>query len=167
FARRLMLAAPHRLGIVAGYALAALVRYLFTALVITVVALAVGMNVGGDGIDLIGLYSLSVLLNVAALLWACGVAMRARTLQAGPLIQTPVFLALFFAPVYVPLNLLRGWTHAIAVANPVTRLMEAGRGFLSGEPVDVGVAFGAACALALVFSLWAVRGLKRAEAAGS
>ena len=40
FARRLMLAAPHRLGIVAGYALAALGRYLFTAAVITVVALS-------------------------------------------------------------------------------------------------------------------------------
>jgi ABC-2 type transport system permease protein len=167
FARRLMLAAPNRLGIVAGYAVAALVRYSFTALVVSVVALAVGMNVGGDGIDLVGLYMLSFLLNVAALLWACGVAMRARTLQAGPIIQLPVFMAIFFAPVYVPLSLLHGWIHAIAVANPLTRLLEAGRGFLAGEPVDVAVAFGAALALALAFSLWAVRGLKSAEAAGS
>jgi ABC-2 type transport system permease protein len=167
FARRLMLAAPHRLGIVAGYALAAAVRYVATAAVITVVALAVGMNVGGNGVDLLGLYTLATILNVAALLWACGVAMRARTLQAGPIIQIPVFMAIFFAPVYVPLNLLHGWIHTIAVANPLTRLLEAGRGFLSGEPVDVGVAFGAAFALALAFSLWAFRGLKRAEAAGS
>jgi ABC-2 type transport system permease protein len=167
FARRLMLAAPHRLGIVAGYAIAALVRWLFTAVVLTAVALAVGMKVGGDGIDLVGLYSLGLLLNVAALLWACGVAMRARSLQAGPIMQMPVFTALFFAPVYVPLGLLRGWIHAVAVANPLTRLLEAGRGFLSGHPVDVGVAFGAGAGLALVFWLWAVRGLRAAEAAGS
>jgi ABC-2 type transport system permease protein len=162
FARRLMLAAPHRLGIVAGYAIAALGRWLVTAVV-----LAVGMNVGGDGVDLIGLYTLGLLLNLAALLWACGVAMRARTLQAGPIMQIPVFTALFFAPVYVPLDLLRGWIHGVAVANPLTRLLEAGRGFLSGHPVEVAAAFGAAVGLALLFSLWAARGLRAAEAAGS
>jgi ABC-2 type transport system permease protein len=167
FARRLMLAAPHRLGIVAGYALAAVVRFLVTAAVITAVAFAAGMNVGGGGVDLVGLYALALLLNVAALLWACGVAMRARTLQAGPIMQLPVFTALFFAPVYVPLDLLRGWIHAVAVANPLTRLLEAGRGFLAGQPVEVAAAFGAAAGLALVFALWAARGLRAAEVAGS
>ena len=50
FARRLMLAAPKRGGIVAGYALAATGRWAVTAVVLTVVALAVGMNVGGGGV---------------------------------------------------------------------------------------------------------------------
>ena len=167
FARRLMLAAPHRLGIVAGYAIAALGRWVITASVLTAIALAVGMNVGGDGVDLVGLYTLALLLNLAALLWACGVAMRARTIQAGPIMQIPVFTALFFAPVYVPLDLLRGWIHGVAVVNPLTRLLEAGRGFLSGQPVEVGAAFAAAAGLALAFSFWAARGLKAAEAAGS
>jgi ABC-type multidrug transport system permease subunit len=167
FGRRLMLAAPHRLGIVAGYAIAALCRAVFTAAVLTAVAFAAGMRVGGNGIDLVGLYTLALLLNVAALLWACGVAMRARSLQAGPIMQLPVFTALFFAPVYVPLGLLRGWIHAVAVANPLTRLLEAGRGFLAGQPVEVGAAFGAAGGLALLFWLWAARGLRAAEAAGS
>ena len=167
FARRLMLAAPHRLGIVAGYAIAALVRWLFTAVFLTAVALAVGMKVGGDGVDLVGLYALGLLLNLAALLWACGVAMRARSLQAGPIMQIPVFTALFFAPVYVPLDLLRGWIHGVAVVNPLTRLLEAGRGLLSGNPVEVGAAFAAAAGLTLVFWVWAARGLRAAEAAGS
>jgi ABC-2 type transport system permease protein len=166
-ARRLLVSAPHRTGIVLGYALAALVRWCFTAVVITGVALAVGMNVGGDGIDLAGMYGLGVLLNVAALLWACGIAMRFRTLQAGPLMQTPVFTVLFFAPVYVPLSLLKGWIHSVATVNPLTRLLEAGRGLLAGEPTEVGFAFAAAAGLALAFSLWALRGLRKAEAAGS
>src|SRR6188474_105610 len=59
FARRLLLAAPNRVGIVLGYATAALVRWLVTAAVVTVVALLVGMNVGGSGIDLVGLYTLA------------------------------------------------------------------------------------------------------------
>jgi ABC-2 type transport system permease protein len=124
------------------------------------------MDVGGSGVDLFGLYALGLILNVAALLWACGVAMRFRTMQAGPVMQMPVFLVLFFAPVYVPLSLLSGWIHAIAVVNPLTRVIEAGRGFLAAEPTEVAAAFGAALGLALLFSWWALRGLRKAEAAG-
>ena len=166
FARRLLLAAPNRSGIVLGYAIAALGRWIVTAVVLTGIALAVGMNIGGSGIDVVGLYTLAVILNVAALLWAAGVAMRFRTMQAGPIMQFPVFLVLFFAPVYVPLSLLQGWIHGVAVVNPLTRVLEAGRGFLAGTPTEVAAAFAAALLLAVGFSLWAFRGLRKAEAAG-
>ena len=75
FARRLLLAAPHRSGIVLGYAIAALGRWLITASLLTVIALAVRMKVGGDGIDLVGMYTLAIMVNFAATLWAAGVAM--------------------------------------------------------------------------------------------
>lgn len=166
FARRLLLAAPNRSGIVLGYAAAALVRWLVTAAVLTAVALAAGMQVGGSGVDLVGLYTLAVIVNVAAILWASGVAMRLRTMQAGPVMQMPVFLVLFFAPVYVPLSLLDGWIRSLAVVNPLTRVLEAGRGLLEGSPTEVAFAFAAALALAAAFSLWALRGLRSAERAG-
>jgi ABC-type polysaccharide/polyol phosphate export permease len=164
FARRLLLAAPNRSAIVAGYTIAALVRWSVTALFLTVVALLAGMNVGGDGIDLIGLYTLGFLLNGVSLLWSCGVAMRLQTVQSGPIMQIPIFLSLFLAPVYVPLSLLRGWIHAVAVGNPITRLLEAGRGLLSGNPTEVGTAFLAVGLLGAVFALWALSGLRKAEA---
>jgi ABC-2 type transport system permease protein len=166
FARRLLLAAPSRTGILLGYAVAALLRWLVTAVVLTTVALAAGMNVGGSGVDLFGLYTLALIVNAAALLWAAGVAMRLRTMQAGPIMQFPVFLVLFFAPVYVPLALLSGWIHGVATVNPLTRVLEAGRGFLAGSPTEVAAAFGAALALAAAFSFWALRGLRKAEVAG-
>ena len=166
FARRLLLAAPNRTGIVLGYAVAALGRWLVTAAVLTVVALIAGMHIGGSGVDVFGLYTLAVIVNGAAVLWAAGVAMRLRTMQAGPVMQFPVFLVLFFAPVYVPLSLLEGWIHTVAVLNPLTRVLESGRGFLAGTPTEVGAAFGAALALMIGFSIWAVRGLRKAEAAG-
>lgn len=164
FSRRLLLAAPNRTAIVTGYAIAALVRWSVTALLLSVVALIAGMNVGGDGIDLVGLYTLGFLLNLAALLWSCGVAMRLQTVQAGPIMQIPIFLSLFLAPVYVPLSLLRGWIHAVAVGNPITRLLEAGRGLLSGNPTEVGAAFLAVGLLGALFAAWAVSGLRKAEA---
>ena len=166
FSRRLLVAASRRSGIVGGYAIGALVRWLITAAAVMGVALLAGMKIKGDGIDLVGLFTLAILVNIAFLLWACGVAMRFQSVQAGPIMQTPVFLILFFAPVYVPLDLLRGWIHAVAVANPVTRLLEACRSLLAGQPVEVGIAFGVAFGLFALFSLWALGGLRRAEATG-
>ena len=80
--------------------------------------------------------------------------------------QLPVFLTLFFAPVYVPLDLLKGWIHAVATVNPATFLLEAGRGFISGESTQVATAYAVAVALAALFALWALRGLRSAERAG-
>ncbi len=166
FARRYLLAASNRNGIIAGYALAALTRAVITWTILTVIALLAGMEVGGEGVELFGLYGLAVLTNLTATMWAAGVAMRVRSIQGGPLMQFPVFLILFLAPVYVPLSLLSGWIHAVASVNPVTALLEAGRGFISGEPVVVALAFAIAITLPILFALWARGGLRRAEAAG-
>jgi ABC-2 type transport system permease protein len=166
FGRRYLLSATHRGAIVAGYAIAALTRALITWTVLTSVALVAGMEVGGGGVDLFGLFALAVLVNLAATLWAAGVALRVRSIQGGPLMQFPVFLILFLAPVYVPLELLDGWIHAVASVNPVTALLEAGRGFISGEPAVVAGAFAIAAVLPVLFALWARGGMRRAEAAG-
>jgi ABC-2 type transport system permease protein len=167
FSRRLLLVAPRRSGIVAGYALVALVRWLATAAVVTVVALLAGMEVLGSGVELAGLLGLGLLVNVAALLWAAGIAFRFRTLQAGPLMQVPVFLTLFLAPVYVPLSLLSGWIAAVASLNPVTALLESGRGLISGEPTGVLLAFGVGFGMMIVFALWGWRSIVAAERAGA
>lgn len=166
FAKRLLLATPHRSGLVAGYALAAAARWLFVAVIVTVVALVAGMQVGGNGIDLVGLYTLALIAHVSGMMWATGVALRFRTIQAGPLMQMPVFTLLFLAPVYVPLSLLEGWIDGVARVNPVTRLLEAGRSLLAGDPQNVAVAFAIALGLVSVLALWALRGLRSAEAAG-
>jgi ABC-2 type transport system permease protein len=167
FARRLLLAAPRRGGIIAGYAIAALARWVVTATILTTVALIAGMQVGGNGVDLFALYALALVVSLAGTLWATGVAMRLRTIQAGPVMQMPVFLLLFFAPVYVPLDLLSGWLHAVASVNPVTAMMEAGRSLIAGDPQDVALAFALAFALAAAFTLWAQRGLRAAERSGA
>jgi ABC-2 type transport system permease protein len=167
FAKRLLLAAPHRSGIVLGYALAAFVRWLVVAVLLTAVAFAVGMDVLGGPVDLAGLYLLAALVNFCGFFWAGGIAMRLRTIQAAPLMQMPVFLILFFAPVYVPLELLEGWIEGVATVNPVTYLLETGRGFVAGNPPHVLGAFALAIGLGAAFWTWAFLGLRKAEAAGA
>jgi ABC-2 type transport system permease protein len=165
--RRLMLAAPRRGAVLAGYALSALVRAVVIWTLLFAIALMTGMTVEGGGVDLVGLLGLAALVNAAAVMWAAGIALRFRSIQAGPLMQTPTFLILFLAPVYVPLALLKGWIHAVASVNPVTALIQAERSLIAGRPEQVALAFAVAVALVLAFLFWAVRGLRRAEAAGS
>jgi ABC-2 type transport system permease protein len=165
FARRLMLGAPHRGGIVAGYWLSALFRAAVTISVITAVALIAGLELHGNGIDLVGLYTLAFLMNALAVLFGTGVAMRLRTMQAGPAIQMPAFLLLFLAPVWVPYELLTGWVQAVASVNPITLVLEAERGFLAGDPVRVLPAFAVTALIVAVTVLWARTGLRSAERA--
>jgi ABC-2 type transport system permease protein len=163
FGQRLLLASPRRGGIIAGYVLAAVVRYAVTGTVVTVAALLAGMRVGGSAPELVGLASFGLLVNMTATLWGAGLAFRFQSLQAGPLMQIPVFLILFLTPVFVPRDLLTGWIHSVASYNPLTALVEASRGFLSGNPDEVGLAYLAGLAMVAVALLWSVRGLRRAE----
>jgi ABC-2 type transport system permease protein len=163
FSRRLMLAAQQRGGIIAGYWMAAVVRAGFNVAIITVVALIAGLELAGSGLDLLGLYTLALIVNAGAMLFGSGVAMRFRTMQAAPAMQTPMFLILFLAPVWVPYDLLTGWVQAAASVNPLTLVMEAGRGFIAGEPEKVLPAFAVAAMFAAVTALWARGGLRSAE----
>ena len=163
FARRLMLAAGRREGIVIGYMLGALTRAVFTILVVTIVALIAGLQIDGGGLDITALLLLSLAINAAGSLFSTGVAMRLRTMQAGPLMQTPVFLLMFLAPVWVPYELLSGWLKSVASVNPMTALLEASRGFIAGSPIHVGLAFALSGLMVVFFAFFARGGLRSAE----
>ena len=77
--------------------------------------------------------------------------------------QMPVFIVLFLAPVYVPLDLLAGWVEAVAHVNPFTALVEGGRDLISGQDFDVWLMFAIAIGLGALFLAWAMRGVHRAE----
>ena len=72
FGRRMMLAAPRRSALLAGYALSALVRAAFIQALLFAIALAAGMQVDGGGADLAGMIALALLVNLTALMWAAG-----------------------------------------------------------------------------------------------
>jgi ABC-2 type transport system permease protein len=166
FGRRLLLAAPNRLGIIAGYALGAVFRTIAIVVLLQLVALVAGMHVEGGVAGLGGLYLLALLMSLGAMLFATGVALRTRTVQSGPGMQIPVFLVLFLAPVYVPRDLLVGWVAGAADINPFTPVVEAGRDLVAGLHIDAGAAYGSALALVAVTAVWAIRGLRAAERAG-
>lgn len=165
FARRLLLAAPNRTPLVAGFGLAAVLRTGMSLLVLFVAGLAAGMEIDGGALELVGLVLLALGLSVAATFWGVGLAMRFRTMQAAPLMQVPIFLSLFLAPTFTPTALLAGWIQGIAKVNPITFFLETGRGFISGTPAEVLEAVAVLAVMVAVLAVWAVTGLRRAERA--
>jgi ABC-2 type transport system permease protein len=166
FGRRLLLATPHRTALILGYGIVALIRAMVTLTAVTLIGLAVGMNIDGGGLDVFGMYGLAAIINVTGLLFAAGVALRFRSLQSTPLMQVPVFLFLFLAPVYVPRQLLGGWVHAVAPFNPATHVMETVRDLLAGAGSEYLATLGIVAALLAAVFVFAITGLRRAEAAG-
>ena len=166
FARRMLLATSKRLPIVTGYALAGLARAVSVALVLFPIGLIAGMQVSGNVLQVVAVVVLVLLFALAVALWAIGVALRGRSTGVAPMLQTPVLIAMFLVPVYTPRDLLSGWVKASANVNPVTPIIEAGRGLIVGEPVSVALAFGISTAMVALLALWAFTGLRRAEAAG-
>ena len=112
------------------------------------------------------MYALAAIINVTGLLFAAGVALRFRSLQSTPLMQVPVFLFLFLAPVYVPRALLGGWVHAVAPFNPATHVLETVRDLMAGAGSDYLATLGIIVALLAAVFVFAIRGLRQAEAAG-
>lgn len=164
--RRLLLATRHRTTIICGYVITAIVRILITWTVVTSVALLAGMRVGGNAAEIIALYLLSLSINVVALLFASGVALRLRTLQAGPLMQFPMFILLFLTPVYVPQDLLVGWIAHVARVNPLTLVLNTNRDLLAGLSAEIALTWALVLGLIALLSVWSVSGMRNAEAAG-
>jgi ABC-2 type transport system permease protein len=160
---RLMLAVPQRLAIVAGYVLFALGRAAVAIAFIWAIALATGMPVRGEALEIAGFVALALLLNLATTLYGAGIALRFQSTAAGSLIFIPVFMLLFLTPLFAPRDQISGWLRTAADVNPLTAPIEAGRGFLADDPVRVGAAFGTAGGLVVAFAVWAALGMRKAE----
>lgn len=166
FARRLMLAAPNRFGILAGYLTSALLRSTVGAAIVFTVGRLAGARFSRGVFDIAALVAAGFALTLITSLWASGVALRFRSIQAGPLMQMPIFVLIFLAPVFVPLAALKGWIKATARVNPFTVFMEQGRNLLSGRDPEVLLVLGLAAGVLMLLSTWAYRGLRSAERAG-
>jgi ABC-2 type transport system permease protein len=161
--RRFMSAAPRRMAIVAGYLVYAFGRAIIALAVVWGVALATGMPVRAHAIDIAGLTGLALLLNVAVTLYGTGIALRFQSTSAGVLVLIPVFMGVFLTHVFTERAQLSGWLKTAAGLNPLTAVMESGRGFLAHDPVSVGLAFAAGAGLVIVFTVWAVLAMRKAE----
>ncbi len=161
FADRLVVSPAPRVVLIAGPLIAACVRSLFTTTVVMIAALIGGIDLP-SALGLAVIYLMAMGFSAATAGWSMGVALRARTIQAAPLMQVVVFLAVFTSVAYAPRDLLEGWLRTIADVNPVTWLLETSREAVLETVTWGGFWPGALSALGLVLALglWALTGLR-------
>lgn len=131
FYDRLLLSPASRNALLAGPLVASMLRAFFPFALLIVVAL-IGQASFPAGVVAVGPLAVASLgIGLAGGAWSIALALRFRTMQAAPLMQTGVFLTVFLSTAQMPLDLLTGWLHAVARFNPMTNVLELARqGFL-------------------------------------
>ncbi|MBI5311021.1 MAG: ABC transporter permease [Actinobacteria bacterium] len=131
FDRMLLAPAPRRV-LVAGVAGSASIRVLLPCVLILVSGWLAGIGWPGAGTLAISI-ALAALLAAAMACWACGLAMKFKSQDAAPLMQTSGFIAFQLTAIFAPIALLAPWMRAIAQVNPFTYLLDAVRQGWIGE----------------------------------
>lgn len=131
FFDRFLLSPAPRSALVTGPLVASVLRGFLPLTLLTLVAIFSAAEIPAG---FIGWLSYAVACLGTALVggaWAFGVAIRAKTMQSAPLMQTGLFLTMFLSTAQMPLDLIGGWLHDVARFNPMTYILELARqGFL-------------------------------------
>ena len=131
FYDRILLAPVRPFGLLAGPILSAVVRSFVPLTIVVGAGFAVGADLPGGPIGLVPLAVASAGVAVVASGWGIGLALRIRSMQAAPLMQVGIFVAVFFSTAQVPLEVMTGWLRVAARLNPMTPVLALARqGFI-------------------------------------
>ena len=124
-------------ALLAGPLLASVLRAFIPLTILIVVGLIGGADfqAGLLGVATLATAALGMALTAGA--WSVGLALRFKTMQIAPLMQTGVFVVVFLSTAQMPLDLLTGWLHDVARFNPMTNVLALAReGFLGDVTWD-------------------------------
>lgn len=163
FYDRLLSSPAPRISLVAGPLFASIVRAAFPFTLLMIITLVSGTGVPGGLPGILVLLVAALGVGLVAGAWSVGIALRSKTMQAVPLIQSGMFLGFFLSTAQMPIELLTGWLHAVARVNPMTNILALGRqGYLGGvtwsQTWPGVVALGAMAAFLILF---AYRGMQK------
>jgi len=147
-----------RSALVLGKAVSAGVRALSQALVVYLLAIALGVDIDFAPANIAGVITVIVLgsamFSTFSLIIACAVKTRERFMGIGQVLTMPIFFA---SNAIYPLALMPAWLRAVSHFNPLTYEVDALRSLMLVGPVsdygllsDFGVLLGITAALIVV-----------------
>jgi ABC-2 type transport system permease protein len=166
FYDRILLSPAPAPALVGGPLLAGMMRALIPFTLLMVVALIGGADFHGG---LLGVLTLAIAVFGVALMgasWSVALALKFRTMQAAPLMQTGVFVAMFLSTAQMPIEFLTGWLHAVARFNPMTNVLALARQGFLGEVTwaDTWPGLVSLAGMISVLTFFALRAMKRIDA---
>jgi ABC-2 type transport system permease protein len=128
---RMLLAPAPRWVVLSGLVCSAAIRVLLPCALLMIIGFAIGLQWPGlDGFVLSFIFAM--LLAAVMALWSCGLAMKFKSQDAAPLMQSSGFMLMQLTAVYAPIALLAPWMRNIAHANPFTYVLGGVRqGYIS------------------------------------
>ncbi|MGW2152844.1 ABC transporter permease [Nonomuraea sp. NPDC001699] len=132
------------------------------AILVLVVAVAMGVRIGG--VELVLVLALMAATGLFASGLSQGLALTVRDengmSQTLNLFMLPIML---LAGLFIPISFAPGWMRAIAPVNPLYHAVEAGRALFAGRLGDpsIPIAFALFIALAVLTTIWSTRSLRR------
>lgn len=137
FYDRLLASPAARGALLAGPLVASVLRAFIPLTMLLVVGLIGGADFKGGlwGVGTLAVAALGMALAAGG--WSVGLALRFKTMQVAPLMQTGLFIIVFLSTAQMPLDLLTGWLHDVARFNPMTNVLGLAReGFLGAVTWD-------------------------------
>jgi ABC-2 type transport system permease protein len=163
FYDRFLSSPASRMSILSGPLIAAVLRGLIPFSILVVVGVIAGAHFYGGllGVGTLAVAALGIAFVAGA--WSVGLALRFKTQQVAPLMQSGLFLVLFLSTAQMPLDLLTGWLHTVATYNPITYVLALGRQGFLGEVTwaDTWPGLLALAGLIAFFGVFAIRGMKK------
>ncbi|MFE4452141.1 ABC transporter permease [Streptomyces sp. NPDC056796] len=148
---KLLVTPTPRAALVTGKAFAAGVKAVIQAVVVVLIAAALGVALTWNPLRLAGVV---VVVVLGSAFFAClsmsiaGIVLtRDRLMGIGQAITMPLFFA---SNALYPVALMPGWLQAVSRANPLSYEVDALRGLLIGTPAHLPLDFGVLCLAAVV-----------------
>ena len=158
---KLLVTPAPRSALVLGKAFAAGLRGVFQAVIVYLIALALGIDLQWQllpvGVVLVAVMLGSAIFSTFSLIIACIVKTRERFMGIGQVLTMPLFFA---SNAIYPIDLMPGWLQAVARLNPLTYLVDALRDtmIVGGESVHgLGTDFAVMAAVFVAFTAIAAR----------
>jgi ABC-2 type transport system permease protein len=156
---KLMSTPAPRSSIVLGKSLAGGLRGTFQALGILIIALVIGIDIILTPLSIIGMFVIIILCGICFSSMSMALASLFRTRERMMGVGQAITMPLFFASSAIyPVSIMPGWLQVIAVANPLSYVVDALRsllvtGDLSGLGLDVLILVASAVVLLILASL--------------
>ena len=166
FYDRILLSPAPAPALLGGPLLAGVLRALIPLTLLLVAATVGGADFHGG---LLGVLTLAMATFGVALVgagWSTALALKFKTMQVAPLMQTGVFVAMFLSTAQMPIEFLTGWLHTVARFNPMTNVLALARQGFLGEVTwaDTWPGLVSLGGFIAVTTLWALRAMKKVDA---